>query len=83
MERGLKVGKVMRRELIRRVHAGDIRYARRCTNSRTFIVLDYNGEEVAFLYSRATKSILSFLRPDAPEIAEWQRLCGRRPETPP
>jgi hypothetical protein len=28
---------------------------------------------MAFLYSRVTKDIVSFLAPDAPEIADWRR----------
>jgi hypothetical protein len=79
----LKVGKTFRRDLIRRVQAGDIRYARRCTNSRTLIVVDYHGEEIAFLYSRSTKSILGFVPANAPEILDWQRLRGCRSEAAP
>jgi hypothetical protein len=28
---------------------------------------------MAFLYSNATKDIVTFLAPDAPETAEWRR----------
>jgi hypothetical protein len=35
------------------------------------IVLDHEGGEWAFLYSSATKEIICFLGPDAPEIADW------------
>lgn len=65
------VGKAARQSMIRRVRKGDVKYARKLTNSRTVIVLDYEGGERAFLYSSATKEILRFLGPDAPEIAEW------------
>ena len=64
---GLDVGKQARQILIRRVHKGDVKYARKLTNSRTVIVLDYEGGEIAFLYSSASKEIISFLAPDAPE----------------
>jgi hypothetical protein len=50
-----------------------VKYARKLTHSRTVIVLDYAEGEVAFLYSSATKEIVSFLPPDAPEIAGWRR----------
>jgi hypothetical protein len=70
---GLEVGKMVRQTLIRRVQKGDVKYARKLTNSRTVIVLDYAAEEMAFLYSRVTKDIVSFLAPDAPEIADWRR----------
>ena len=42
-------------------------------SSRTVIVLDHDGREMAFLYSSAHKEIISFLSPDAPETAEWRR----------
>lgn len=69
---GLEVGKMVRQSLIRRVQRGDVKYARKLTNSRTVIVLDYANGEMAFLYSSTTKEIVSFLPPDAPEIAGWR-----------
>jgi hypothetical protein len=51
-----------------------VKYARKLTNSRNVIVLDYGEGEVAFLYSSASKEIVSFLPPDAPEIAAWRRM---------
>jgi hypothetical protein len=69
---GLEVGKMVRQSLIRRVQKGDVKYARKLTNSRTVIVLDYGNGEIAFLYSSKTKEIVSFLHPDAPEIAPWR-----------
>jgi hypothetical protein len=84
---GLEVGKMVRQSLIQRVQKGDVKYARKLTNSRTVIVLDYADREMAFLYSSATKEIVSFLPPDAPEIAGWRgsqaaalALFGRGPE---
>lgn len=70
---GFDVGKQIRQSLIRRVWKGDVKYARKLTNSRTVIVLDYEGRELVFLYSSAQKEIISFLAPDAPETAEWRR----------
>jgi hypothetical protein len=70
---GLEVNRHLRQTLIRRVTKGDVKYARRVTTSRTVIVLDYAGVEMAFLYSNATKDIVTFLAPDAPETAEWRR----------
>jgi LmbE family N-acetylglucosaminyl deacetylase len=64
----------VRQALIRRVRRGDAKYARRLTNSRTVIVLDHDGDEMAFLYSNAAKDILSFLPRDAAETADWRRL---------
>jgi hypothetical protein len=75
---GFKVGRQMRKNLIRRVWKGEVKYARRLTCSRTVIVLDYNGEEIAFLYSGTSKEIVSFLAPDAPEIAAWRRAQAER-----
>ena len=69
---GLEVGKMVRQTLIRRVQKGDVKYARKLTNSRTVIVLDYAHGEIAFLYSSTTKEIVSFLPADAPEIADWR-----------
>jgi hypothetical protein len=69
---GLEVGKMVRQSLIRRVQKGDVKYARKLTNSRTVIVLDYAHGEIAFLYSSTTKEIVSFLPADAPEIADWR-----------
>ena len=40
---GLEVDKQMRQSLIRRVRKGDVKYARKLTNSRTVIVLDHEG----------------------------------------
>jgi hypothetical protein len=70
---GLAVGKQIRQSLIRRVWKGDVKYAHKLTNSRTVIVLDYDGREMSFLYSSVHKEIISFLPPDAPETAEWRR----------
>ena len=68
---GLEVGRLARQCMIRRVCKGDVKYARKLTNSRTVIVLDHEGGERAFLYSSATKEIICFLGQDAPEIADW------------
>jgi hypothetical protein len=68
---GLDVGRQARQSMIRRVRKGDVKYARKLTNSRTVIVLDDEGREWAFLYSSATKEIICFLGPDAPELADW------------
>ncbi len=76
---GLDVGKQARQILIRRVRKGDVKYARKLTNSRTVIVLDYDGGELVFLYSSASKEIISFLAPDAPETADWRRSLSTRP----
>ena len=57
-------GKRERQDLLRRVHQGDIKYARRLSHSRTVIVLDYLGGEMAFLYSNASQKIITFLPPD-------------------
>ena len=78
---GLAVDKQIRQSLIRRVWKGDVKYARKLTNSRTVIVLDYDGGEMSFLYSSVQKEIISFLSPDAPETAEWRR--GESPATAP
>ena len=56
-----------------------MKYARRLTTSRTVIVLDYEGGEMAFLYSSAAKDIISFLGPDAPETADWRRSQSAAP----
>jgi hypothetical protein len=69
---GRELGKRVRRELVHRVGKGDVKYARRITHSRTVIVLDFAGREMAFLYSNATKEILRFLGSDAPETAGWR-----------
>lgn len=69
---GLEVDKQVRHELLRRLHRGDVRYARHLTHSRTVVVLDYVGKEIAFLYSNSTKEILRFLAPDAPETGDWR-----------
>ncbi len=76
---GLEAGKMVRQTLIRRVQKGDVKYARKLTNSRTVIVLDYADGEMAFLYSSATKDIVSFLAPDAPEVADWRRSRAAAP----
>jgi hypothetical protein len=70
---GLDVDKLARQSMIRRVRKGDVKYACKLTNSRTVIVLDHEGGERAFLYSSATKEIICFLGPNAPEIAGWIR----------
>ena len=79
---GFAVGKQARQTLIRRVRKGDVKYARRLTTSRTVIVLDYEGAEIAFLYSSAAKDIISFLGPDAPETADWRRSQLATPASP-
>jgi hypothetical protein len=79
---GLEVGKMVRQSLIRRVQKGDVKYARKLTNSRTVIVLDYTHGEIAFLYSSKTKEIVSFLPADAPEIAGWRNLQAAAPHRP-
>lgn len=74
---GLAVGKQMQQSLVRRVWKGDVKYARKLTNSRTVVVLDFEGRELVFLYCNAHKEIISFLPPDAPEVAEWRRSQSR------
>lgn len=69
---GLDVGKLVRRELIRKVQAGDVKFARRLTHSRTVIVTDYAGLELTFLYSGTHKEIVTFLPSEARETAEWR-----------
>jgi hypothetical protein len=76
---GFAVGKQARQTLIRRVRKGDVKYARRLTTSRTVIVLDYDGCEMAFLYSSTAKDIISFLGPDAPETADWRNSRSATP----
>jgi hypothetical protein len=81
---GLDVSKLARQSMIRRVRKGDVKYARKLTNSRTVIVLDHEGGERAFLYSSASKEIISFLGPGAPEIADWvSGQAGPAPLVPP
>jgi hypothetical protein len=47
--------------LLRRVRKGDVKSARKLTNSRTMIVLDHNGVELTFVYSSAKKKIISWV----------------------
>ena len=68
----LAVGKMLRHHLVERVHRGDVTYAHRLTRSRTAIVINYGGQEIAFLYSREGREIISFLSLDAPEIEGWR-----------
>jgi hypothetical protein len=70
---GLQVGKMARQAMVRRVQKGDVKYARKLTHTRTVVVLDHAGGEVTFLYSSATKEIVSFLPPEAAETAAWRR----------
>jgi hypothetical protein len=67
----LAVGKVVRQHLVERVQRGDVTYARRLTRSRTAIVLNYAGQQMAFIYSSEGKEIVCFLPLDAVEIAGW------------
>ncbi len=76
---GLDLGKQVRHELMRRMKQGDVKYARKLTNSRTVIVLDYAGGEMAFIYSSATKEILCFLGPDAAEMKGWRNAQAAAP----
>jgi|SRR5271156_3036372 len=69
---GLDLGKQVRQDLMCRMKKGDVKHARKLTNSRTVIVLDYAGGEMAFIYSSATKEILCFLGPDAAEMKGWR-----------
>jgi hypothetical protein len=66
-----RLGKRERQDLVRRVHKGDVTYARKLTRSRTVIVLEYRGNETAFLYSNASKRIIRFLAPDVAQAAGW------------
>jgi hypothetical protein len=84
---GLDLGKQVRQDLMSRVQKGDVKYARKLTHSRTVIVLDYAGGEIAFVYSSAAKEILCFLGPDAAEMKGWRnsqaaaaRLFEDRPQ---
>jgi hypothetical protein len=69
---GLQIGKTVRQTLVQRVHRGEVKYARRLTRSRTVIVLDYAGREIAFVYSNTTREIVTFRGPGAPETADWR-----------
>ena len=55
------------KHLLQRVRSGDIQYARKLTHTRTLIVLEHAGHELAFIYSSREKRILSFL--SAPVLA--------------
>jgi hypothetical protein len=57
--------------LIRRVRRGDVKYAHKLTKSRTVIVLDYRGDEMAFLYSNTSKRIIRFMTPAVALAAGW------------
>ncbi len=70
---GLEIGKLARRTLIRKVQSGDVRFARKLTNSRTVVVAEYDGVEVTFIYCGKSKGILTFLPANARETAEWRR----------
>jgi hypothetical protein len=70
---GLELGKQVRLDLLHRVHNGDVKYARMLTRSRTVIVLDHLGAEIAFIYSNVHREIISFLAADARETAEWRK----------
>ena len=70
---GLEIGKLARRTLIRKVQTGDVRFARKLTNSRTVVVAEYAGVEVTFIYCGKIKGILTFLPANARETAEWRR----------
>ena len=72
----LVVGQMVRQLLVQRVQKGDVQYARRITRSRSVIVLEYAGQQIAFLYSRQSKEILSFLPLDAPELEAWREGCN-------
>jgi hypothetical protein len=72
----LAAGKAARHTLVQRVQNGDVHYARRLTLSRTAVVLDYAGQEIAFIYSSASKEIISFLPLDAAELAGWREGKG-------
>lgn len=69
---GLKIGKLDRRTLIRKVQTGDVKFARKLTNSRTVVVAEHAGLEVTFIYCGRSKSILTFLPADSRETAEWR-----------
>lgn len=81
---GVHVDKAARQTILRRVRKGDIRYARKLTHSRTVMVVEHEGRELAFLYSSAHQEIIGFLSPDAPEIAEWRerRAAPGKPTRP-
>jgi hypothetical protein len=64
-----RFGKQERQDLIGRMRKGDVTYARKLTCSRTVIVLEYRGDEMAFLYSNASKRIIRFLAPDVAQAA--------------
>jgi hypothetical protein len=57
---------------VERVQKGDVLYARRLTRSRSAIVLEYAGQEIAFIYSSASKEIVTFLPLDAAELQDWR-----------
>lgn len=77
---GVEIGKFARRTLIAKVQSGEFHFARKLTQSRTVVVADYAGVEVTFLYCGRSKSILTFLPPDARETAAWRasRACSRQ-----
>lgn len=70
---GLEIGKLARRALIRKVQTGDVRFARKLTNSRTVFVAEYAGVEVTFIYCGKIKGILTFLPANARETSEWRQ----------
>ena len=78
---GLEIGRIDRRALVRKVQTGEIRFARKLTNSRTVVVAEHAGREITFVYCGRSKCILTFLPDDARETAAWresQRSRERR-----
>ena len=68
----LAASKAARQTLVQKVQNGDVRYARRLTRSRTVVVLEYAGQEIAFIYSGAEEAIVTFLPLDAAELEGWK-----------
>jgi hypothetical protein len=73
---GLEIGKRDRHALVRKVQAGEIKFAHKLTNSRTVVVAEHAGVDVTFIYCRRNKGILTFLPPDARETAAWRASCS-------
>jgi hypothetical protein len=69
---GVGIGKWARRSLIGKVQAGDVKFVRKPTNSRTLIVAEHAGIEVTFIYSGTSKGIVTFLPAEARETAQWR-----------
>ena len=73
---GISLSKAVRREILRKIHAKERLWFEQVSIDRRVFVVELEGVEMAGVYSRKTRDIVTILPPDARRLAAWRSTRG-------